>query len=293
MKKFKIFGWKKILAVALAGITLAGTLFGIVKLSKYLKNETKAQISNFDVGGLDENTGKYVDDSSSIYTKNSFDAKGLEVKLDFDSNISYQVFWYDSLGEFSHCSEVMTKGSKFYTPYKHQARIEITPNWDVNASEDEMEIKWYEVSKYANQLEIRVDKNQSVTKDDYTVYTLNSAYFTKNEGKLFSIATKNMVDNAVADCYSLTNIQNKSLVYVNEESILALGTDQSILLSVVTQDGDTVIGTCNQAGQNSYKDYIPLPTIDNPLEIPYGANLYISFTENSDLLSDSIILGLY
>lgn len=265
-KLFKKFTWKKLLSVLLAIITFAGAIFGLVKLGNYLKEDHKKQISNFDRGGLDENTGDYIKTNKSIYTKNSFSAKGLEIKLDFDSNVSYQVFWYDELGEFSHCSEVMTKGSKFYTPYKHEARIVITPQWETGASEDEKEIKWHEVSKYANQLTISVFKNQSVTEKDFTKYKLNDSIFTLHVDKRVEMSTGELIDAAGANMttVSLQNNGNFSALYFNKLA------ETAVSVHFVSKSGDVI-----DCYSNTYENCKPLPSYDSLAEIPADAIIYI------------------
>ena len=153
MAKFSLRrkGWKKILSIGLAILAAAGAIFGVVKLGQKMKDETKKITPTFAVGALGED-GKYIKDSkSSLYTKDSIEAKGLEVILDFDANITYEVFWYDSQGNFVKSSGDLNNGTSFYAPINHTARIEVTPIWDNDIHEEDRVINWYEKFEYTKQ----------------------------------------------------------------------------------------------------------------------------------------------
>ena len=118
----------------------------------------------FEVGGLNE-TGGFEETDKTIYTKDAFECQGLEIKLDFDNTIDYQVFFYESDGDFVSASELLSGNKKFDVPLTaSHARIEITPTWsemgDDYDTEKEQVIKWYQTSKYSSQMEIKVNKEQ-------------------------------------------------------------------------------------------------------------------------------------
>ena len=69
---------KKIVAIVLGLVTVAGAVFGVSALAKYAKEEQKTIHPTFSVGGLTE-TGVYEETDDTIYTKDSFEAKGLEI----------------------------------------------------------------------------------------------------------------------------------------------------------------------------------------------------------------------
>lgn len=287
-KLFKKFTWKKLLAVCLAIITFAGTIFGLVKLGEWIKDDSKKVTSNFEVGGLDSTTGKFIDTDGSIYTKNSFKAKGLEIKLDFDSNINYQVYFYDELGEFVKSSSVYDKGHKFYVPAYHEVRLLVIPVWDVNTTSDEQKIKWYDVHKYTSQLEIRVDKNQNITKSDFTEYNLTSSLFTFEDGKYYS-ATDGLVVNERADTYHFTNDGSISLLYVKsyemEYPVIA------IFLRLL--NGDVLNLFNSDASKPDYTGQeSPLPTLEEPLFLPVGSTLYVT-GQFGDANPANTVFGIY
>lgn len=146
--------WKTILIVGLSVLLLIGAIFGISALSKETEKTTKTINPSYAIGGLTEQ-GAYLDTTESIYTKEAFDCKGLNVKLAFDNNISYRIFFYDFNDNFVNATAKLTTNySEDVDLFVKSARIVITPNEDSKVS-------WYEKNGYANQLTISVDKEQS------------------------------------------------------------------------------------------------------------------------------------
>lgn len=272
---------KRVVSIVLAVAALAGSVFGVVKLSNYLKDDTKKITPTFVVGSIDEESGKPdKEDSKSLYTKDSFKAKGLEVILDFDHNVTYQVFWYDQLGEFAYATEELSKGEKFYAPYAHTARIEVTPQFDVSEDdEDEAKVKWYNVSKYSSQLEIRVDKEQSLKKSDYTKLDLADSMWSVKEGQYFNpvVGEYVTVEDGSSDvrCYEWTNDGTRSAMYVDsfkvrEETSAIYG------LHVRLVNGESIFYySSSDTTTDMYDDNDPLPTFETPMIFPKGATVYL------------------
>ena len=144
-----------ILLVVLCLGIVGGGIAGIVKLTDTGKLDTKTISSTkFSVGGLDSN-GKYMNTNASIYTKEAFECQGLEVSLDFDNEIEYQIYFYDQNNDFVHTtgklSGAFVKDSvPFFAKY---ARIVVTPK------NDEV-VSTLEVLKYAGQLTVKVNREQ-------------------------------------------------------------------------------------------------------------------------------------
>lgn len=265
--------WGKILSIGLAVLLFAGAIFGLVKLGAKLKEETKTISPSWKVGVVDETTGKVNKElKSSIYTDDAFDAKGLKVVLDYDSNVSYQVFWFDSVGEFAYCSEEMTKGAEFYAPAGHKARVEVTPIFDANETEDET-ISWYETYKYSKQVEIIVDKNQTLEAKDFTEYSLDVSMFTAHNGSVkFSGNGVASYDENENTTYEYRNDGKFSAVYVKGYELAEGNTG----LHVRLLDG-TVISyyssdlTISEIGKEKA---LPMSANDAIL-LPKGATLYV------------------
>ena len=185
---------KQILSVALAGLATFGAIFGLVKLSEVLKEETKVIHPTFSVGGLNAN-GEYEETDGSIYTKDSFECLGMSVKLDFDSNVSYQAFYYDDLDKYISSSPVYEESMELAVPATAvYARLEVTPIWADDVEEEDQVVHWYNVAEYADQLEISVLKNQEklhsvalfegLANYDFASMTKNEDYLYLNIGYL-------------------------------------------------------------------------------------------------------------
>lgn len=287
-KLFRKGKMQKIVAIVLGLVSVAGAVFGVVKLSKHLKEETKKITPTYTVGSLDETTGKAnKDDKTSLYTKDSFSAKGLEVILDFDANVTYQVFWYDSLGEFAYATEEYSAGAEIYAPYNHTARVEITPVWDNTEEDEENEIKWYETVKYSSQLEIRVNKEQSLKKSDYDKFDLshamwyqkNDMYFEPSSGEYVDVKEAmgdNYSDYPPVRCYSWTNDGTRSAMYVDSFTPTENGNGIIYGLHIRLLDGTVFYSYSSEdTSVEVYAKDQELPTFENPMEFPKGATVYL------------------
>lgn len=154
-----------------AGLTVLGlgVIFAGASLIKNVaedKDSTTEKINlKYEIGGLND-LGKYVEDDGTLYTKNAFECKGLTIDIDFDTNVSYQVFFYTEDDVFVESTEVLTDDYKIDVEDENitHARIEITPNWDMLEVEKDADqvIKWYETYKYSKQLKVSVDKDQGI-----------------------------------------------------------------------------------------------------------------------------------
>ena len=288
--------WRKILSIGLAILMIAAAIFGIVKLSQKMKDETKKITPTFAVGALGED-GKYIKDSkSSLYTKDSFEAKGLEVILDFDANITYEVFWYDAQGNFVKSSGDLNKGTSFYAPINHTARIEVTPIWDNDLYEEDRVIKWYEKFEYTKQLEIRVDKDQNVSKKDYKVVSFNDMKKDYLGLGFVSSETGSFVsdENSSAQVYRIVNDFDFSLLYLDADAILTDIAGTTVCFHIVTKDGEIVdsYSTSYNNANSAYYGWKPFPTIEDPLYVPMNASIYL-FGDIDGLDFDNFLFGIY
>lgn len=167
----------KILGFSVLG---ALVLFGGVSLVKTIVDDTRADNNglvevhpSFEKGGLDE-YGRYVKSDSTLYTKEAFACDGLEIKIDFDNTINYEVFYYTETDEFISSSGLLSEHLFAELPENAVfARIEITPDWKaLKITETKKQvIHWYDVNKYAKQLKIKVleTKDEKNVLDDKTI----------------------------------------------------------------------------------------------------------------------------
>ena len=152
----------QILSVVLVCALGLGAIFGVSALSKKLREDTKTIHPTFEVGGINAEGKGDKDMNSSIYTKEGFECKGLEIKLDFDANIKYSVYYYDEYDNYISNTVEYTESRKLSVPYAaSNARVVVTPIWNSDIKNEDRVCHWYDVTKYASQLDIIVAKDQS------------------------------------------------------------------------------------------------------------------------------------
>ena len=159
---------KKISVKKIIGIVLVGALLiGILSSFAVFANDSKPVTSlEFSVGGLDEATGQYVEDKTAIYTKDAIECQGLSIKPEFDSNVTFQIFWYNEDEVYFGCTERTTMPSARFigdVPYLAKyCRIVIYPSQldEEGKQIKDFEVKLYEIRSIAKNLNITVDKKQ-------------------------------------------------------------------------------------------------------------------------------------
>ena len=169
---------KTILLSVLGVGAIVGVASGINTLVEKNDTELKTIHPTFSIGGLNEADGKYEKSDSTLYTKDAFECQGLEIKLDFDNYIKYQVFFYEEDGDFMEATSVFEGNAEINVPtFASHARIELTPNWaemgEDYVNEKDQIVKWYEAPKYASQIEVKVNKEQN---GPYTILSRNNLF---------------------------------------------------------------------------------------------------------------------
>ena len=274
--------WKKILSVGLAVLLVAGAIFGVVKLSERLKEDKKKINPGWTVGVVDTTNGKAdTTAKSSIYTTEAFDAKGLEIELDFDADCTYQIFWFNKVGEFVYSSEELSKGSEQYAPAGYKARVEVTPNL---SNDEDGEISWLETFKYSKQIEIRVDKNQNLEAKDFKEVALTeSAVFTAHKGQIYNFTAKKFESIDTVDTYVFQNPEKGimySACYVKDFEVGEHSTIKGLYVRLV--DGTTIYYYNSNGTETEvipgYREesQIKLPmSARDAIMLPAGATLYV------------------
>ena len=156
MKKFLNSGVGKFLS----GILLIGMVLGVGTFIVSLFNNTDVvedyeEINvKFEIGGLDE-LGSYLDTEGSIYTKEIIEVTDLFVEIEFDTNVSYQLFFYDEDGELIRSTDILTKNSSYTADENDVLRVR-----DVVTPLNDESINFLEVYGYANQLTFKTSVQQ-------------------------------------------------------------------------------------------------------------------------------------
>lgn len=152
---------KKVLSIGLACVIGVGAIAGISALANKSDDDGKVKINpSYSIGGLDDQ-GKYVESDATLYTKDAFECQGLTIKPDFDSNVKYQIFFYDEMGEFVNATSVLENAYTSAVPVKAtHARLELTPVWSDDVKEKDRVIKWHNKNQWTDNLEIRVNEEQ-------------------------------------------------------------------------------------------------------------------------------------
>ena len=163
-------------SLILLGIGIIGAVgIGTKKMVQYVKNDTKTLHLNYEVGKLG-NDGKYVNDELALYS-NKYACKGNSYKLDFNSEINYQVFYYDYLDNFISSTETFTTGESPVVPYNADyARLQITP-----LNDEDGKIDWKERFTYGKQIKVAVDKKQTSYISDITMLNNERYYVVENQ----------------------------------------------------------------------------------------------------------------
>lgn len=176
----------KNISLGLLGLGVIGAIgVGATKIVEHVKDDTKSLSLSYEVGGLNTTNGRYVDDESTIYTKDKFCSIGLKTTLEFDNEINYKIFYYDILDNFISSTDVLSEGYNDLAPTNGAyARIMIIPTND-----DDDKISWTEKYDYSKQLNIEVSKKQNI-KEKYTSYKGQCVEIVKNTNDLiFNLGT--------------------------------------------------------------------------------------------------------
>ena len=269
---------KKVVCIALAIGTTVGSVFGVKAIVEKVKDDQKTIHPTFAVGGLIETNGEHdQNEKAAIYTKDAFSAKGLNIKLDFDSTVQYQVFFYNELDNFISCTEVYEKSADIVVPLEAYARIEVTPIWGEDAPL-EKEIKWHEVTKYSKQLEIRVDKEQRLLESDFTAYKLTeNKLFVLHDGKVASLTT-GVLEDSSKNTYEFVVPEEYSKMYVRFPSDYVFSQQQVLQL----KSGSDI--------KNLYPSDLQKSSIDNLIDVKKDDVLYFMYNPDVDDVSDLALM---
>ena len=156
---------KKTLKVVLLTVLAVALTLGVFSLVSNAVNKDEDGFDkmnlSFEIGNLDE-TGKLIQDSKdAIYTKNAIELNtGDELKftIDFDSDITYALYFYDGNDEFVSKTEDLTKNYTHVAENNESVRVVIRPVFAEDVEEEEKVVKFYQILKYERQLQVEIKR---------------------------------------------------------------------------------------------------------------------------------------
>ena len=151
--------WKKIISAILVCVIVVTLLGGV---SALFSKETKTiSPTVFSRGDLNEK-GVYITSKRSLYTKDMFECSGLNIQQDFESNSTYDVYFYDYAGKFLKSEKGLVGDYSIDEEFELAkfARVVIHPEIPEDVKENEFEIKFWEIYGFANDLTVSVFKEQ-------------------------------------------------------------------------------------------------------------------------------------
>ena len=161
--RFKNFknrvNWKQVVITVIAVAVLAA--LGVTAVSIFNKNEKDEDgyivaDLNFDIGGLDAE-GAYKDTDGSLYTKEAIEATSVKVSLEFDSNVHYQLYFYDEFDTFVSAGIELGKGSEAEVPEgATHFRLVLTPVWDSDVDKDDQKVTFLNRSSFTKQITVSI-----------------------------------------------------------------------------------------------------------------------------------------
>ena len=167
--------WKKVICGVFVAIIVICCIGGIS--SCFREDNTKTISSSvFSRGGLDEN-GEHVVTNKSLVTEESFDCIGLRIVPDFDSHLTYDVYYYDYYDNLIEKKLGLKKTYDEDFPLAKTCRIVIHPE---GSDDKDFEIGYFDVRGIAKKLTITVDKEQKYLYD-YSINLYNEDTLTSGK----------------------------------------------------------------------------------------------------------------
>lgn len=225
--------WKVIFTILIIILVISGISVLYNHFNNNVDEEGRVKISlNYKIGGLNAE-GKYEETKQSIYTKDAFKCEGLNILYDFDSTITYKVFFYDNSGNYISSTESLEADYKDEIPSDaYYARIVITPIWTEGTDDNDKEINIFQIYKYAKQLTVKVIENSSDYPNDFSKISLNDeTYFTFDKGCYYGKDGKRV---ELSNYNSYIFVASKSCEFYMES------TAEAVQYVIIKTDGTTV-----------------------------------------------------
>ena len=224
--------WRKVLTVGLSVLLICGAVAGCVAL--FGKDTKTIGAGEFTRGKINPFDGKYVESTTSIYTKDAFPCQGLRVVPDFESSGEFEVFFYDAHGNLMESSGAQRDTYEADMPEASCARVVYTPDKPADVKAADWSIGILEVSKYARQLTITVDKDQTEYKtsnDLYRATTTTGGFAVENINTLNTSATVQS-----SEVVNLDGTYDLYRIYVRYDEIAG----QDVKIAFAKEDGKAI-----------------------------------------------------
>ncbi len=145
---------KKLITILLT-VAICVVGFGLIGVNAKLNDSIKTRdlkVTEYKVGSLGA-TGKEVESTASIISKEFINVDGLTITLSDDANVTYKLFFYDNEEEFISATDELSADSNTTTVVEGAKyfKIMITPTGD-------SEVSTLEISKYAKRVTVTVNK---------------------------------------------------------------------------------------------------------------------------------------
>ena len=139
-----------IVLLAIAVVSLFVTVGG-------MKTTKKLIASDFGIGAISTETGRYVESNQSIYLEELYEIENAEIKLEENSTIKYKMFFYGEDENFISATTALSTdfdGTSIPENAKY-FRLVITPD---TVDGEAVEVTILNILRYVNQIEVTVSK---------------------------------------------------------------------------------------------------------------------------------------
>lgn len=197
---------KKVLTVVLAVLTLGAVASLITSLVAREENEIHP---TFEIGGLDTN-GEYEECKDKLFTPDVIEYNEFSVALDFQTDMKYQLYFYDENDEFVSKSEVLDNKYVETTDETKYVRILLLPTWEDDVKEEDRKLSLLDKTRLVKKVTIcaKVNEVEEVEMIEFSIYITGSEQTFKAEK---GMTWAEFVDSD----YSTTDINGNGYTFTN------------------------------------------------------------------------------
>lgn len=240
---------KKIFCIILA-IVLGVLAFGTI--TTVFANDSQPAGAIFKVGALDPETGEYIENDKTIYTEKAIKCNGLRIEPDFDSTVTYDVYFYDENDVLLYNQLGLKKVFVNEFELAEYARIVIHPEIPEDVKEKDFKVDIFDVVKYSDMLDITISKEEAV-------YDFNNLYNEKTMIKGYTIVGDGGSIDGSANYIESNNSKVSPLIKIDsDEDVLDVWITHELppvyTSFVIFYDENDQYITCNSEEIESFDD---------------------------------------